>query len=263
MYDTIPVSDECEWTQLMQKNRHCISALTVMWSAMSQHITAQAYITNSGGKQRQPYGCADAVDLKVVARVTQSLRRLSVVAQGRILIWPSMRCWDLTNGIPRGRRPRPLPHPSPTRPPSPRHWRPYPPRRPRPLCPLHPLRLPLLQLQRRWGGKGRRRRPAPHSWGWQRGRHPRYTSWSTWLLSCCLPPSNCPPHSLGTLRHPLHLSPESGDVLTPSLISAAVCRHKSSRSSSSATMLQNQFFCAVRAESCLNCDGITACLNNG
>lgn len=48
------------------EDQHCISALTVMWSAMSQHITAQAYITNSGPSQRQPYGFADAVDLKAV-----------------------------------------------------------------------------------------------------------------------------------------------------------------------------------------------------
>lgn len=124
----------------------------------------------------------DSIDLKSAAHVAHPHHRFSVMVQERILIWLNMRCWGLTHGTPRGRSVRPLPYPSLTPHPLRSHWRPSPPHPPR------LLHLPLLQLQsslRRWG-EGCRQRRAPHSWGWQRGRLPRYTSSSTWLLSCCL-----------------------------------------------------------------------------
>lgn len=49
---------------------------------MSQFTTAQAYITNSGPEQRQPYGFTDAFDLEVAARAAHRLRGLFCCGAG-------------------------------------------------------------------------------------------------------------------------------------------------------------------------------------
>lgn len=230
---------------------------------MSQHITAQAYITNSGPKQKQPYGfcrcsrpeggctcrspppsafpCGAGEDFDMTEyEVLRFDQRDSEGSPSEATPASSPDSSPDTLSL------TPLPSPSSTpSPPSP------------PSTPSPPPTPPAPERPEEVGGRGAQAASSSPQLRLAKRKAPEVHV-LVHVAAQLLPASNCPP-----TPSPHHLSPESGDVLTPSLISAAVCRHKSSRSSSSATTLQTHFFCAVGAESCLNCGGITACLNNG